>query len=504
MRSLIGGAALAASLIGAADVALAQDAQAPVQTNTPLNVDQRLAVQQHQIESQQAEIDALQDQLQQMSQILANRVDRVEAQTENGRVNATAPGPRLEGPNARNSLAFVGTVQATFGAADEDNSGSSAAVLHGGTEIKRARIGLQGTAFSDYNYAVEFELAQLNGTVSAAARDLWVQYNGFRPFSLTIGNMKPQTGLEASFSDRSNAQTFIESSMMSSLITTPGTRYVGLRASTGGRHWSSSLGLFGDDVNNNGVTTPNEEGFGVHGRLSWAPIATPTSVLHFGVSGYEREVGTTLVTASATTPADQGQLRPRAQPENTIDAARLIDTGNLNFSDNVRLGAVELAALHGPFGLQAEWAQMRVDQLQGRPDLSFAGAYVEANWFLTGESRVYDPRTGVFTRFSPHANLDPESGNWGAFEVAARWSTLNLNSDENKFLGATFVGVRGGEETNTTLGLNWYWNPYFRLMLNWVHADIDRRGAPPSAINLLGANLDATADLVAFRVQQEW
>lgn len=504
MRILIGGAALAASLLGGVGAASAQDAQAPVQTNAPLSVDQRIAAQQHQIETQQEQIDALQDQLREMSQILANRVDRVEAQTENGRVNVTAPGPRLEGPNARNSLAFVGTVQATFGAVDEDTSGSGAAVLHGGTEIKRARIGLQGTAFSDYNYAVEFELAQLNGTVSAAARDLWVQYNGFRPFSFTVGNMKPQNGLEGSFSDRSNAQTFIESSMMSSLITAPGTRYIGLRGSTGGAHWSSSLGLFGDDVNNNGVATPNEEGFGLHGRLTWAPIATPISVLHFGVSGYDRDVGTTLVTASATTPADQGQLRPRAQPESTIDATRLIDTGNLNFADRVRLEAFELAALHGAFGLQAEWAQMHVSQLQGRPDLDFSGGYVSANWFPTGESRVYDPRIGAFTRFSPRQNLDPSSGAWGAFELAARWSMLDLNSEENTFQGARFVGARGGEEINTTLGLNWYWNPYFRLMLNWVHADIDRHGAPPSAVNLTGTNLDATADLVALRVQQEW
>ncbi|MFT3728187.1 MAG: porin [Terricaulis sp.] len=504
MRTLIGSAALAATLLGGAGVAYAQDPQAPVQTNARLTVDQQLAAQQQQIQTQQEQIDALQDQLRDMSQMLANRVDRVEAQTENGRVNASAPGPRLEGPNARNSLAFVGAVQATFGTVDEDPESAAVAVLHGGTEIKRARIGLQGTAYSDYNYAVEFELAQLNGTVSAAARDLWVQYNGFRPLSFTIGNMKPQTGLEASFSDRSNAQTFIESSMMSSMITSPGTRYIGLRASTGGQHWSASLGAFGDDVNNNGVTTPNEEGFGVHGRFTWAPIATPTDVLHFGISGYDRDVGTTLVTASATTPADQGQLRPRAQAENSIDAARLIDTGNLNFSHHVTLGAVELAALHGPIGLQAEWAQMDVQQVLGRPDLTFSGGYVGVNWFLTGESRVYDPRTGVFTRFSPHQNLDPSSDSWGAFELAARWSTLDLNSEENTFHGTTFVGVRGGEETNTTLGLNWYWNPYFRMMLNWVHADVDRRGAPASVVNPLGSNLGATADLVALRVQQEW
>ena len=62
---------------------------------------------------------------------------------------------------------------------------------------------------------------------------------------------------------------------------------------------------------------------------------------------------------------------------------------------------------------------------------------------------------------------------------------------------ATGANIRGGEETNYTLGLNWYWNPYFRLMLNYVNADVD-------ALTAAGANADSTADLLSLRIQQEW
>jgi phosphate-selective porin OprO/OprP len=237
-------------------------------------------------------------------------------------------------------------------------------------------------------------------------------------------------------------------------------------------------------------------------------------VLHFGVSGYSRTVGTQLAAAaSATTPFEQGQLRPRALPENSIDSNRLIDTANLNFADSVQLVGVEAAGFHGPFGFQTEWAQMNVSQdrqdslSRSRPDLTFSGAYVNANWFITGESRAYDPRTGLFTRVTPRAPLDPQGGSWGAFEIAARWSTLDLNSDENTFLTAThnaanLAGVRGGEETNYTLGLNWYWNAYFRWMLNYVHADVER--ASFVGTTTAQSRLDTTADLVSLRVQQEW
>ena len=34
--------------------------------------------------------------------------------------------------------------------------------------------------------------------------------------------------------------------------------------------------------------------------------------------------------------------------------------------------------------------------------------------------------------------------------------------------------MRGGEEDNLTLGLTWYANPAFRVMVNYIMADIDR------------------------------
>jgi phosphate-selective porin OprO/OprP len=498
--------ALALCVLASAIAAPAM-AQETVQTRPHMTVEQMIAAQARQIEMQQMQIEALREQLQDVTATLSTRVDRVETQTESGRVNFTNPGPRLEGVNARNTMSFVGAVQATFGGVDQDlnpdgDATQSTAVMRGGTEIKRARIGIQGTAFNDYNYAVEVELAQA-GNVSAAARDLWISYTGFRPFTFTVGNMKPLVGLETSFSDRSNAATFEEAATLSNLFIAPGTRYVGLRVTTGGAHWSSALGVYGDDVNNNNTTGAFEEGFGVHGRFTYAPIATAKDLLHFGVSGYTREVGSTRTVTSGvatTTPA----LQVRAQPENTIDATRLVDTGNLGFADTVQLVGVETAGFHGPVGFQAEWAQMDVDQLSGRPDLTFSGAYVAANWFLTGESRVYDPRTGVFTRFTPRTMMDPASDTWGAFELAARWSTLDLNSNENVFANsgpATLYGVRGGEETNYTFGVNWYWNAYFRLMLNYVHADVERRSNTTIGP---GAMIDTEADLIALRVQQEW
>jgi phosphate-selective porin OprO/OprP len=88
---------------------------------------------------------------------------------------------------------------------------------------------------------------------------------------------------------------------------------------------------------------------------------------------------------------------------------------------------------------------------------------VQASYFLTGERRPY--KSGVFGRVRPKKNFSPANDSWGAWELAARYSWLDLGADE--------ASMNGGELDDIAFGLNWYLNPNARIMWDYVHSEAD-------------------------------
>ena len=155
---------------------------------------------------------------------------------------------------------------------------------------------------------------------------------------------------------------------------------------------------------------------------------------------------------------------------------RYVDTGSIA-SDETTLFGGELAAVFGPASVQAEYIYADVDSLApGIGDMNFDGYYVMASFFLSSlfgdndhHARKYDPKSGLFKG----ANMKAEDAfsftddGWGAWEVAARWSSIDLHDDE--------ISRDSADQLNDiTLGLNWYVNPNSRIMFNYVRAMVDR------------------------------
>jgi len=145
-------------------------------------------------------------------------------------------------------------------------------------------------------------------------------------------------------------------------------------------------------------------------------------------------------------------------------AERYLATGPYE-TNGATLIAAELAGVAGPLSFQAEWKNAWLDRRDGN-DWEANSAYVEASYFLTGESRNYKTSSGIFGRVTPKRAFDPASGGCGAWEIAARYSWLDLQDN----------GLNGGEEQNLTAALNWYLYSNVKLQLNYVYADIKDTG----------------------------
>jgi phosphate-selective porin OprO/OprP len=164
-----------------------------------------------------------------------------------------------------------------------------------------------------------------------------------------------------------------------------------------------------------------------------------------------------------------------------------VTTGSMTVN-TIQIFQAQAFTVLGPLSLQAEYYGTYVDQVNN-PQVYLQGMYVFASYFLTGEHRPYDRKQGIFTAVRPFADFfrvrTADRGictGPGAWEIAARFSSLNL-SDRN---------IQGGRLNDVTLGVNWYLNFQTKLMFNYIHAFLNRNNTP------------SNADVVSVRAQVVW
>jgi phosphate-selective porin OprO/OprP len=125
----------------------------------------------------------------------------------------------------------------------------------------------------------------------------------------------------------------------------------------------------------------------------------------------------------------------------------------------------------GPFGLLWEYvlSRQRIERgTDNRRDIANQAWQVAVSYVLTGENASFK---GVI----PRSNFSLSGGGLGAFEIAARYGQLYIDSDAFPFYADPAVSVNQIDEW--TLGFNWYLNRWLRFMLNYENASFDG-GAP--------------------------
>ena len=308
-------------------------------------------------------------------------------------------------------------------------------------------------------------------SVTTPINNLFVSYKGFSPLILTGGNFKEPFSLEQLQSN--NDTTFMERSLADTF--TP-SRNTGFAVAGRGEWWTLSLGAFGGNIN----STVDKGGLAGTARATIAPILTDTEVLHFGVAGSYRSL-------------DQAGPEPSfsSRPESFLFRTSLVDTGKIADGRSVGRVGLEAAYANGPFRIQSEFMTVEVDRDGGRGGVTFNGGYVHGAWVINGKAAKYsldaDDATeiGVFKRVEPESGQRVSRGGSGVFELAARYSAVELSSRN----------VRGGYQQDVTAGLNWHPEPFIRIMANYVHAWTD-----PTAAKVTGRATQADIGQVRLQI----
>ena len=293
--------------------------------------------------------------------------------------------------------------------------------------VRRAQFGVEAKYRHNWSAKVVYDLAS-----GGSLKDSYLRYSGWTYATIIVGQYKVPFGLEQLSS--TNDLTFIERSLASEAFTLSRRKGIGFETQSG--HHTFSAMRFTSSIGGGG-------GQGVAARFTYAPVDDDETVVHFGLA--------------ATAERPTGAVNLGARPESLPTDPRLVKTGNLQGFTRVSQLGVEAAWQDGPLSLQAEWMDSYLSPGPGAPDANFKGWYVAGSWILTGESRDY--HEGVFKDITS----DRPAGAW---EIAMRFSRLDLDHGL----------VLGGKEDNLTLGVNWYFRDYARVMANYIKVKSDRRG----------------------------
>jgi phosphate-selective porin OprO/OprP len=532
-------AALAALLSSAAPAALAQAISTqPAQAASGVSQEQALAL--------SARLDALEQQ----NAALQDQVSDLKAQVAAGdqairqdvaalpKVSVSNGRPTWSSADGKFSVSLRGVLQLDAAAYDQRGAGpvatdlrrsgpalgasasnvdlSHARELKNGALFRRARIGVDGKAFGDWDYRLLFDFGGTGVENTGQLYEGWLQYNGLKPGHIRIGAFAPSLGLDDQAS--TNTSPFFERAAISDLARglAAGDTRLAAQVFGYGENWLAAAAVTGRTIGtiNTGSAsaTPQTYGdqIGFTGRLAGNPYHDNGFLVHVGVNGsyVQQPANTAGPAANGIVPLSAQSIAFGATPEIRVDGTKLINTGSIAADHASTVGA-EFAVQHSNLLLQAEYQRLAVDRSDGLSSPHFNGYYVSGSWFITGERRAYNPQSAAFDGPVVANPFDWKKGGWGAWELAVRYSDADLNYHAGA-AGTLQTGdaIRGGEEKNVTVGVNWYWNALARLMFDYQHIKIDRLSPATSAsaastiwFTPIGAQIGQNANVWSVRSQ---
>jgi phosphate-selective porin OprO/OprP len=310
--------------------------------------------------------------------------------------------------------------------------------------LRRARLEASGKLYEYYEFKVQGDY----GEGAFSAKDLFVNMNYDERLQLKVGQYKEPFALEQITSTK--YIDFKERSLIGSRIAPDRDIGIMLHGHFAEKTLGYQLGVFNGNGSNKIEDTDGDKDIAM--RVWYEPFkdlhlggAFTWGHLSRGLTDYKQSGSSTNLLA--------------------FDSAK-VNGKNMNL---LRTGA-ELSYGIGPARItseymRADYENVNVVSTKTHNDFFVQGVYATASWFLTGEEKR--PKGGEFGKLHPNQNFNLKTGGLGAWELLAGYEWVDVDSDWLRV-----ARLSGADRTNSyKAGINWYHNPLFRVMLDYVYND---------------------------------
>ncbi|NRB38291.1 MAG: hypothetical protein HRU20_07445 [Pseudomonadales bacterium] len=332
-------------------------------------------------------------------------------------------------------------------------------------EIRRAELSFR-FKFQSWAYA-KYKTVYDDDRASLVTRDAFIGVKFFEGWKLQAGKMKQPFGLERSTSTRK--LLMIERSMLSSSLSPK--RSTGLKLAYDGDRLNWGLGAFERDVESSDKNIDS-----LSSRLTFNLLNEKRHHWHIGASYNIRNYN-----------GSEHRIKTRAEVHT---ASKFLKTKKMAAEEHRVIG-LETGFTYYGLLLQAEYMLSDISSNQDSLDYDIIdqehqGYYFQAAYVFRKRGHRY--KKSKLNSYNSYKRGKRELRNTkiasGSWELVARYSSLDAYDDveDNGFVAAT-----------SSVGVNYYWGHYFRVMANVSETDVSE-----------GKHAELPARAVSMRVQMQF
>lgn len=281
--------------------------------------------------------------------------------------------------------------------------------------FRRARLGFKVKG-ERWQFVAEHDFAE------NTPPDAYLEFTPAKGHSLRVGQFKQPFLLEDAVSDKHSP--LLEQSLLGAFGIS---RRIGIEYARQAAWGTANAAVFGQRLDG------TSESLGIATRATRLLRERDGEVMHVGGGFASESPDTQRASFSASTGS-------------SLTGVRLGSTGSIADVDRIDRAALEGLWIRNAWSLQGELAQVLVQ----RDGADFRGDAQSLlfTWSPTGDARSY--KRGVVGA--------PSTADGGAWELALRWSAIDLDDD----------AIVGGRVRNLGLGATYYANKHLRIATNLV------------------------------------